>query len=262
MKWPRFAPVQSCRWKSFVHFLQQLFKAIDVLCPEGAVVRDPVDERLHPARLHPVVDAAPVAPGVDQPGRFQVGEVLRHGGLRDVESRGELLDGRLAARERLEDRPAAGIRQRLEDPVFGRGLHDRNISSYLFVVNLLAFTAMPISDDRFREIFNTVEPYIERRYGVPAVISDVPNPFTGDLDGSEIHVDYELSIEDAVFLLVHLFGHTVQWNLSEYAREIGTQASRNPPDEMLARLAVYEREACRYSLQLFHEAGVDDCDQW
>ena len=121
---------------------------------------------------------------------------------------------------------------------------------------------MPLTDDRFREIFNTVEPYIENRYGVPVVISDVPNPFTGDLDGSEIHVDYELSAEEAVFLLVHLFGHTVQWNLSEYAREIGTMAQRNPTDEMLDKLAAYEKEACRYSLQLFHEAGVLDCDQW
>ena len=31
-----------------------------MLHPEGAVVRDPVDERLHPARLHAVVDTAPL----------------------------------------------------------------------------------------------------------------------------------------------------------------------------------------------------------
>src|SRR5881296_172736 len=77
MKWIRFAMGRSCRWGSFVHFLQQLFKAIDVLRPEGAVVRDPVDGRLHPARLHPVVDTAPLAPAVHQAGVFQSGEVLR-----------------------------------------------------------------------------------------------------------------------------------------------------------------------------------------
>jgi type 1 glutamine amidotransferase len=27
-------------------------------------------------------------------------------------------------------------------------------------------------------------------------------------------------------------------------------------------LAAYERQACRYSLQLFHDAGVCDLDQW
>lgn len=55
-----------------------------MLRPEGAVVRDPVDERLHPARLNPVVDKAPVAPAVHQAGVFQSGEVLRDRRLRDV----------------------------------------------------------------------------------------------------------------------------------------------------------------------------------
>ena len=33
---------------------------------------------------------------------------------------------------------------------------------------------------RLREVFNTVEPLIEQRWGIPVKISDVPNPFTGD----------------------------------------------------------------------------------
>jgi hypothetical protein len=118
------------------------------------------------------------------------------------------------------------------------------------------------SDDRFREVFNTVEPFVEKRYGVPVLISDVPHPYTGDLDGAEIHVDHDVSIEEAVFILVHLFGHTVQWNLREHARTIGSVVYRNPSEDLLGQLEEYEREACRYSLQLFHEAGVHDLDQW
>ena len=121
---------------------------------------------------------------------------------------------------------------------------------------------MKPTDDRFKEVFNTVEQHIERRYGVPVVISDVVHQFTGDLDGSEIRIDYELSLEEATFILVHLFGHTVQWNLSAYAREIGARVQANPTEEQLAELARYELEACQYSLQLFHEAGVKDLDQW
>ena len=117
------------------------------------------------------------------------------------------------------------------------------------------------SDERLREAFDTLEPYIERRYGVPVIINDVPDPFTGDLDGSEIHVDYANELETAVFIIAHLFGHTVQWNLSEYARHIG-EGVQNPSDEKLAELEAYEREACSYSLQLFHDAGVADLDQW
>ena len=52
-----------------------------MLGPEGAVVRDPLDERLHPARLNPVVNTSPVAPGVYQAGDFQRGQVLRDGRL-------------------------------------------------------------------------------------------------------------------------------------------------------------------------------------
>ena len=121
---------------------------------------------------------------------------------------------------------------------------------------------MTNSDNRFREVFDTLEPYIERRYGVPVIIKDVPDPFTGDLDGSEIHVDYANDLESAVFIIAHLFGHTVQWNLSEYARRLGYEVQKNPSEQKLAELEAYEREACRYSLQLFHDAGVHDLDQW
>jgi len=118
------------------------------------------------------------------------------------------------------------------------------------------------TDDRLREVFNTLEPYIERRYSVPVKINDVPDPFTGDLDGSEIHVDYANDAEGAVFIIAHLFGHTVQWNLSEYARRIANEAQVNPSEEKLNELETYERQACQYSLQLFHDAGVFDLDQW
>jgi hypothetical protein len=115
--------------------------------------------------------------------------------------------------------------------------------------------------ERFAAVFALVEPLIERRWGIPVSVRDVPHPFTGDLDGAEIHVDYDLEAEDALFILVHLFGHTVQWNTSEEAREIGRHTG--PWDEpTLARLRAYETDACRLSMQLFHDAGIADLDQW
>lgn len=113
-----------------------------------------------------------------------------------------------------------------------------------------------------RRVFDAVERLIEDRWGIPVTISDVPNPFTGDLDGERIIVDHDVEIEDAVFILVHLFGHTVQWNVSERAREIAFRRPGTWTEEALAELAEYEREACRYSLQLLHEAGFHDLDQW
>ena len=118
------------------------------------------------------------------------------------------------------------------------------------------------SDERLREVFAIVERRIEDRWGVPVVITDVPHPFTGDLDGAEIKVDFQLSIEDAVFILVHLFGHTVQWNISPEARAIGSETHTSWTPEALARAAAYEREAAGYSLQLLHECDIHDLDQW
>jgi len=119
------------------------------------------------------------------------------------------------------------------------------------------------SQARFRHAFNRVEAHIEARYCIPVRILDVPDPFTGDLDGAEIHIDYEQSPEDGLAIIAHLFGHTVQWNLSERGRTLGVQQ----PDPSLSQqrldeLYHYELEAARYSLQLFHEAGLGELDQW
>lgn len=55
-----------------------------------------------------------------------------------------------------------------------------------------------LSEDRFRDVFNAVEPLVESRYDIPAIIRDVPDPFHGDLDGAEIYVDYALGTAEAV----------------------------------------------------------------
>jgi hypothetical protein len=118
------------------------------------------------------------------------------------------------------------------------------------------------AEARLREVFNLLERHIEERYGIPVLVRDVPNPFSGDLDGSEIHVDYAEDVESALFIIAHLFGHTVQWNTSAAARELGSSVASNPSEELLQRLHEYELEACRYSMQLFQEAGINDLDQW
>ena len=117
-------------------------------------------------------------------------------------------------------------------------------------------------EDRFRSAFNLLERLIEERYGLPVVITDVTDPFTGDLDGEKILVDYDIDAEEALFILVHLFGHTVQWNVSPRDRELGLLEVKKPTDELLSQLELYEHDAARYSLWLFHEAGITDLDQW
>lgn len=116
---------------------------------------------------------------------------------------------------------------------------------------------------RFKGAYDAVAHEIEVRWGIPVVIGDVVNPNTGDFNGAEILLDYELDIEMALFVMAHLFGHTAQWATDEAARELGTRyASVAPPAEVLPKIRDYERDASRLAIRLFHDAGVTDLDGW
>jgi hypothetical protein len=114
----------------------------------------------------------------------------------------------------------------------------------------------------FAEYSVRVERHIEKAYGVRVVTRDVPDPLTGDLNGAEIHVDYAVTAEQRLFLLAHLFGHTVQWNLNPGAFELGRPQAPPVSEDCLPALMDYEREAAGYGLGLLHEIGITDADQW
>lgn len=114
----------------------------------------------------------------------------------------------------------------------------------------------------FKTAFDRIERLIETRYGVEVNISDVLDPNTGDLDGQRIKLDYTLDLETAFFVLLHLFGHTVQWNVSEEYRTLGHDLSPGKDDATMRRIHEYESNATRYSISLLHEAGIVDMDRW
>lgn len=114
----------------------------------------------------------------------------------------------------------------------------------------------------FRTAYNVVERRIEDHYGIPVMTSDVVDPNTGDFDGERIQIDYDQDTESAFFVLVHLFGHTVQWNLSEEYRQLGIETQPGKSEEELLRLHTYEKDATRYSLRLMHDAKLTHLDRW
>jgi len=114
----------------------------------------------------------------------------------------------------------------------------------------------------FAEHCGRVQHQIEQGYGIKVVFRDIPDPLTGDLDGLEIDIDHAVSAEQRLFLLAHLFGHTVQWNVDPGAFEIGRQF-QPPVDEWLfPKIIEYELEAARYGLALCHQAGVSGVEGW
>lgn len=111
-------------------------------------------------------------------------------------------------------------------------------------------------------IYNRVEHHIEQRYGVPVWIADVVADNNGDVNGAEIKIDFDQEIEIALFVLIHLFGHTVQWNTSETDRQLGLDNTPGKSEEELARIGIYERDATRYSLSLLHDLNIHHLDRW
>ncbi len=104
---------------------------------------------------------------------------------------------------------------------------------------------------------------IAGKYQIPVVTRDIPDPLTGDLDGAEIHIDYAVSEELRLFLLLHLLGHTVQWNVHPEALEIGQLLTPPVSDEpRLQAVLEYERQAARYSASVLRESGAVGLDQW
>src|SRR4030095_9484903 len=103
---------------------------------------------------------------------------------------------------------------------------------------------------------------VEKRYGVEVTISDVVDPNTGDFDGQRILLDYEQDLEVALFVLVHLFGHTVQWNVSEKWRNLGLNVAVGKTEQEMKDIHEYEQGATRLGIALLHEAGVRDMDGW
>jgi hypothetical protein len=114
----------------------------------------------------------------------------------------------------------------------------------------------------FEEYGVQVQQRIEQAYGIRVLTTDVPDPLTGDLNGLEIQIDYAVSAEQRMFLLLHLFGHTVQWNVNPRSFEIG-RPRRPPVDQrLLPEIVEYEREAASYALTLLLETGIAGLGQW
>lgn len=117
--------------------------------------------------------------------------------------------------------------------------------------------AIPFGDYAAR-----VKDRIERHYGICVLTRDIPDPLTGDLDGEQIHIDSAVTSEQRLFLLAHLFGHTVQWNLNPELFELGRQYKPPVDERLFPAIIEYELEAARYGLQLCEDAGISGIEPW
>ena len=114
----------------------------------------------------------------------------------------------------------------------------------------------------FEMAVRLLEQRIQETYGLRLVTRDIPDPLTGDLNGAEIDIDYAVTPAERLFLLAHLFGHTVQWNTDPAAYEMGRPQQPPVEEVLMPELMQYEATAAQYGLQLLHDCGLTQFDQW
>lgn len=86
--------------------------------------------------------------------------------------------------------------------------------------------------------------------------------FKGDLDGKTIYISNELTKEEKLFDLLHLIGHTIQWNVNEQHYELGSVLHSNPSEGVMALLYAYEWEANCYGLYILEYIGHKNLRDW
>ena len=118
-----------------------------------------------------------------------------------------------------------------------------------------------VSTVDFRQVFHALVQHIEQHYSLKVNVGQVTGSYTGQFDGKEIWVDLDKDPEEAVFILVHLFGHTVQWNLDENLRRLGLSNSGVQETDLL-RINQYERQASQLGLALLEETNEFRLARW
>jgi hypothetical protein len=100
------------------------------------------------------------------------------------------------------------------------------------------------------------------KHGFEIRYSDLEPPRTGTFDGLTIMLDPDVGFEMQCFILLHLFGHSVQWVAPSLSASLDTLQNTTNKDEFLLVLRQYEFQAAQLGMQLMHEVGVLELDQW
>lgn len=117
-----------------------------------------------------------------------------------------------------------------------------------------------------RQTFNSalkkVSEYSES-IGINILYNGALDPFfKGDLDGKTIWLSYDLDEEERLFNLLHLLGHTIQWNISEDLYKLGSVLHKKPSEQLIYQLYVYEWEANCYALFVLQYLGFKNLRTW
>lgn len=100
------------------------------------------------------------------------------------------------------------------------------------------------------------------KYGFTIEYRDLEPPRTGTFDGRRLVIDPDVDFEMQCFVLLHLFGHSVQWVAPSIEHELAGLLGTTDKEVFLQFLRSYEYKAARFGLRLMHEVGLTDLDEW
>jgi len=100
------------------------------------------------------------------------------------------------------------------------------------------------------------------KHGFVIEYRDLEPPKTGIFDGLRIVIDPDVAFEMQCFLLLHLFGHSVQWVAPSLEHKLADLQHTEDRDRFMHVLQAYELEAAGFAMQLMHQVGVVTLDQW
>src|SRR6185312_425215 len=100
------------------------------------------------------------------------------------------------------------------------------------------------------------------KYGFVIEYRDLDPPRTGIFDGLRIVIDPDVGFEMQCFLLLHLFGHSVQWIAPALAHKLDDLQNTQDKARFMTVLHDYEYEAAGFGMHLLRQLGVTHLDQW
>ena len=100
------------------------------------------------------------------------------------------------------------------------------------------------------------------KHGFAIEYRDLESPKTGIFDGLRIVIDPDVAFEMQCFLLLHLFGHSVQWVAPALEHKLADLQHTENRGHFMRVLHAYELEAAGFGMQLMHQVGVTALDQW
>jgi hypothetical protein len=100
------------------------------------------------------------------------------------------------------------------------------------------------------------------KHGFALELADLEPPRTGIFDGLKIVIDPDVGFEMQCFVLLHLFGHSVQWTAPTLAHKLDALQHTTEKRAFMEVLRAYEFEAARFGRQLLAETGIVELEAW